>query len=198
MNVYKRYFRIKTGKLIVAVNNAEKTNKDARKSYKEILTEIGADTQYYQIKHKLHSFVFKENPDQKIYKRKGEGWYPKKNNKAGKIIAAKIESVVTVAPQDLLEIVGLQPNPTIFAHGKCYWPNLTVIPESQPIVYITVPWYDENPDKIEQYKKDNAKGIHGSQNLESLMWMPTKEMEEVKSWEVDKHIDEWNSKIKEK
>lgn len=194
MDIYRRYFRVTKGKLITAYNDAQKINKAAYKAYQEILSDIGAKPEYYQYEKKMVCFVFENQPDTKIYKRRDQGWYPKRNNKIGKELAIRIEAVVTKNVQSTLEVVGLTHLPTITGNGKCYWPSLTVVPESKPVLYVSIPWYDVDPEKMEQYKIDHD----GDQDLESLQWKPTEDMEEVKGWEVDKHIYEWNTSVKNK
>ena len=52
------------------------------------------------------------------------------------------------------------------------------------------------PEKIEQYKADRAAGKFSSRDLDAILWEPTADMIEVKKWEVDRHIDEWNESVK--
>jgi len=196
MEVYRRHFRVIKGPLIKAVESAKTLNDLAHKEYEDILSEIGAEPGYYHRNFELVSIVFKDAPDTKIYKRKDSGWYPKKNSKAGKQLAARIESVETKNLQDCLEVVGLSSSFSLFYGGYCHHSTLTVIPEKAPVLYVSVPWYDEDPSKVEQYKIDNGKGVMSDMNLDSILWEPTPDMEEVKGWEVDKHIEEWNDRVK--
>lgn len=196
MEVYRRYFRVTSGPLLDAVNEANETNKMAQESYSAILKEIGAKPGYYHRNQRLVSIVFDHEPDKNLYKKKDSGWYPKKNIKEGKLLAARIEEVKTKNIQECLEVIGLSNAPSLFGNGRCHCTTLTIIPEKSPVIYISVPWYDEDPAKIKQYEKDNKTGFHGDINLDSVRWKPTSEMKPVKSWEVDRHIEEWNEEIK--
>jgi len=196
MNVYRRYFRIESGPLFQAIDEAERINSYAQKAYGKIIEEIGAEPGYYHTDQRLFSLVFKGTPDRNLYKKKGKGWYPKKNIKKGKELAARIEDVKTKNVKECLSLIGLPNSPMIFTGSNCYYPTLVVIHEKCPVIYVSVPWYDEDPEKLDQYIKDNKAGVHCDTNLDSVRWKPTEEMKEIKSWEMDKHIDEWNEKIK--
>ena len=196
MNIYRRYFRVTGGPLVEAVRKAAQVNSAAHSEYQKILAEIGANPAYYQRRQKLVGIIFDTKPDSGIFMRsKGGGWYPKKNCSAGKKLAARIEAVKTIDPQSALKAVGLSDRPTIFFDSKCYWPTLTIIPEASPVVYVSVPWFDADPEKLKQYKSDRAAGICGYANYDAVLWQPTAEMAEIKNWEVDRHIDEWNEKV---
>ena len=198
MNVYRRIFRIQSGPLSDAVSELNLINKKASKSYVEILKEIGAEDSWYQVNGCLDCVIFKEAPDSSIYKRKGKGWYPKKNCKKGKDLAKRIESIETKNIKDLLETVGLSKFPSIYKNSKCYSSTIIDIPENIPVIYISVPWYDEDPEIIKEYKIKNTTGFSRDNNMDSILWEPTKDMEEVKEWEMNKHIEEWNEKVKAK
>ncbi len=198
MDVYQRYFRIKSGPLVDAVIEANQINADAVIEYQKILKEIGARPEFYHCGGRLVGVNFESRPHSGLFKRQTFGWYPKKNCRVGKELAAKIEAVKTKNPKMALKLVGLSDHPTLFGAGRCYSPSMTVIPEKPPVIYISVPWYDEDPDKIEQYKKDHEAGIRSDLNFESILWEPTSEMQEVKRWEVDRHVDEWNEKVRAK
>jgi hypothetical protein len=179
MTVYRRYFRITEGPLVEEYKKTEKINDKAHKEYSEILKEIGAEQRYYHQNFMLTCMLFSVYPDTKIYKRKDSGWYPKKNCRQGKEIAKRIESVETKNPDSCLEGIGLSYNsPEVFSGAKCYYNTLIVIPENKPVFYVSVPFNNED-------KKD-------------ITWEPSDEMQEVKKWEVEKHIEEWNDKVKNK
>ena len=146
----------------------------------------------------LVGIIFDGKVDRCVFKSVTYGWYPKKNCRSGKALYARLKSVKTKNTEDALELVGLSPVPSVFSENRCYSSASVVISEDNPIVYVSVPWYDEDPKKIEQYKKDNAAGIHSDRSLDSILWEPTPEMKEVKAWEFEKHVSEWNEKQKPK
>lgn len=195
MSVYIRYFKATSGPMVEAAKDAHRTNNEAIAEYRNILDEIGAKPGYYHREGRLVAFDFDKRPDQKVYKPQHGGWYPKANCKVGKEIIAKIKAVKTKNVQDALFLVGLSSTPTIFMNGRCYYSTLSFIPDDPPTVYVSIPWFDEDPEKIEQYKKDHAEGVRSEANFEAILWTPTPEMVEVKKWEVEKHIAEWNEKV---
>ncbi|MCL6272319.1 hypothetical protein M3P05_20595 [Sansalvadorimonas sp. 2012CJ34-2] len=199
MEKYTRYFRIAEGQLIDSVKECREINKAAHKEYAELLKKIGADEDYYHRDHKLVAMTFPETPDEKIFKRNKNvrnGWYPKKNCKAGKEIAQALESIKTKEEADCLDAVGLYNGPRIITAGYAYAATLLVIPSDPMVVFVTVPWYDENPQVLEEYKQEKAANTRDSMTLDALLWEPTPEMTEVKEWQCKKEIDEWNESLK--
>ena len=195
MSVYTRYFKVTQGPLIDAVVDANSVNGLAHKKYMEILGEIGASQRYYTRGGRMCGIVFKTTPDKKIFKETNHGWWPKKNCKAGKELCAKIQAVKTADVRDALRAVGLIGGcPVIFREGKAYYCTLVVIQETPPVAYVSVPWWDVDPEKMEQYKSSNADGKWFDANYDFVTWEPSPEMIEVKKWEVERHVYEWNSK----
>lgn len=192
MDIYRKYYRVTTGPLFDAFKAAQELNAEAHKKYVKLLDEIGATGKYYHHGRKLVGMLFDGVPDRNLFKKVRNGWMPKRNSKAAKEISDKFRAIKTQDPQNALELVGLTSHPSIFGDGRCYMPSLTIIPDEAPTAYISVPWYDEDPAKIEQYKKDKAAKTHFSSNLDAILWEPSPEMMPVKKWEVDRHIDEWN------
>ena len=195
--VYRRYFKVTEGLLVEAVQEAMAINAVARKEYSKILKEVGANPGFYHRGNRLVGMEFDEEPDKGVYKRvKNAGWYPKKNSSAGKELAARLEFIETRDIQECLRAVGLSPHPSIFADGKCYWPVLTVIPDTPPVVFVGVPWFDEDPEELANYEEDRVAIRRFDSSLDSLLWVPDPELVEVKRWERDRHIDEWNEKVR--
>ncbi|NCC68654.1 MAG: hypothetical protein EOM14_10780 [Clostridia bacterium] len=197
MQVYKRVFKVTSGKIIDAVVEDKAVNDLANKEYRAILEEIGAKLEYYQRDGRMCGIIFEGLPDRKVFKPLNKGWWPKKNCKAGRELCNKISAVKTVDKRDVLALVGLHGAfPRVISEGKGYYCSLVVIPEEKPVVYITVPWWDEDPDKVSAYKKRRDAGTEGNHNYDAILWEPTPDMEEVKMWELERHIDEWNSALK--
>lgn len=199
MNVYRRYFKVTEGPLIEAVQKAKIINDAAYEAYNEIGAELGAKPGYYAINNRLTGFMFDKAPSGEIFRKiKGGGYFPKKNNAIGKELVKRLDAVKTESSNAPLSMVGLSGErfPRLFGAGKVYYETIVVIPEHPPVVYISVPWYDEDPEKIEQYKADRATRNHINQNLDAILWLPTAEMFEVKKWTVDRHIDKWNESAK--
>lgn len=196
MDVYRRYFRVESGPLIEAVKEATEINQKARREYLMILQEIGARHEYYHNRGRLVGIIFDGKVDTCLFKLAKHGWYPKKKCKAGKDLAERLKAVKTKDIQEALSVVALPSHPTIFSGTTCYYPMLVVVPDNPITVYVSVPWHDADPEKVEQYKKDHAAGTCGDTNMDSITWKPTPEMKEIKKWEFERHITEWNEKVK--
>lgn len=195
MNTYTRYFKATEGGLLVAVKKSRAVNDKANAEYSKILDDLGAKSVYYQNHNRLVAMQFDE-PDTALYKRvKCGGWYPKLNNKHGRKINERILSVETSPTSGCLKEVGLSDSPTIFDGGRCYFPTITVIPAEQMTVIIGVPWYDEDPGKIAEYVKDREAGTCGSGNLDAVLWEPAGYLAEIKEWEVQKIISDYNDSV---
>lgn len=199
MDIYRRYFRVESGPLIDEIKAINKLNEVAHEAYIDILKDVdGATTdRYYHIDNRLTGIMFDSHPDSKVFKKTKHGWYPKQNCKAGKELVKRLKDVKTRSQANALNVVGLSSGPSLFGGGMCRYSTLAVIPEDPPVIYVSTPWYDEDPSKIEQYKKDKAAGTRGDANFDSILWEPSPDMVEVKKWELDRHIDEWNEKHKE-
>lgn len=199
-NIYRKYYRVTDGPLVDAVQAAKEINVAAHKAYVEILQEIGA-TAYCHRDGKLTGIRFKEEPDKYLFKKQKvrDGWYPKQNCKEGRELAARIKAVKTASVQGCLKTVGLCGTaPLIFGSDRAYYVTLIFIPDTPPVIYVSVPWFDADPQEIEQYKKDREAKTHFNHSLDFVStWNSTPHMIPVKEWEVQRHIDAWNSKVEE-
>ena len=199
MEKYTRYFKVTEGALIKAIKECREINKKADAEYVEILSKLGADKTYYVRGTRLVAMTFPEAPDSKVFKKNKntkDGWYPKKNCKAGREIAKALESVKTMDQGDCLKVFDLSSGPRIISGGFGYCATLVVIPSEPMVAFVTVPWFDEDPEVIEQYKKDRDAGKSRRHDIDAILWKPAPEMTEIKEWEVKKAIQEWNDSLK--
>lgn len=195
MNIYQRYFKVESGDLIADVLESIRINNQANDQYKLILDDIGALPKYYHIDMRVTSICFEITPDTNIYKRTEQGWYPKKNTKFGRDLHNKLRKIKVKPIDDSLRIIGLESFPTII-HGHTGYSSTIFYTPSDPIVcYVSVPWYDEDPKVLEEYLTDRNNGISFNCAYDHLLWEPTKDMIEVKEWEVKKAVDDWNSSL---
>lgn len=201
MNVYRRYFKVTTGPLVAALQQHREVMKQAHAEYEAICKEIGADVgKFYQRDGKLVGFIFSGNPgpDPMLFKEGNFGWTPRKNTKRGKAIAKQVDAVKTRDVKECLKAVGLANHlARIFSNSKAYGVTIIDIPDDTPWALIAVPWYDENPDTLAQYKVDREKH-HFNANLDAILWEPTPDMVELKEWQYKKEIDDWNESVKAK
>lgn len=189
MNVTRRFFRVTTGPVIRSVKNAQTINGAADTMYKRIISDIGANDTYYTRDHRLVAFTF-DKPDRNLFKKVGKGWYPKLNTKWGKSLDHRIRELhIDDVDKSVLTLLVLV-DKCIFTGRTLCRPTICVIPSDEPVVFVSVPWYDEDPAVVEEYKKSTKR----DGNLDMLLWTPPKELIEVKEWEVDKEIAEWNSR----
>lgn len=197
MDVYRRYFKVTTGPLVDAVKEANDINAEARKKYEALLKDLGAkSTKWYHNNNSLSGIIFDSVPDRGIYKKTKFGWWPKKNTKEGKVIHAKLEEIETRDLNSCLKVVNLDTWPRLFGNGRVYYAVLTVMPSDPLVAYISVPWYDEDPEKLRKYVEEKKTTVRGDINMDAILWEPTEDMVPVKKWEVDKAIDEWNESVK--
>jgi len=175
--------------------------KHAHAEYETICKEVGADVgKFYQRDGKLVGFIFSGSPgpDPMLFKKGNSGWTPRKNTKRGKAIAKKVDAVKTSDVKECLKAVGLANLfARIFSDSRAYGVTIIDIPDETPWALISVPWYDENPDTIAQYKIDRAEKKHMNGNIDAILWDPTPDMVELKEWQFEKEIDDWNESIKE-
>jgi hypothetical protein len=194
MNVYRRYFRVTEGPIVEDAKEVLSVNKKAQEEYSAILEEIGAcSTQWWQRGNRLVGIKFDHSPGNN-YKKINPGWYPKKNTKAGRELCKRLESIETREERFCLRSTKLGTLiPVLFGGGKAYGVAHVIIPSDPPVVYVSVPWYDEDPGVLSAYKNDKN---HISANLDHLLWEPTEHMRECKEWEYKRAIEEWNESIK--
>ncbi len=197
MNVYRRYFKATSGPMIDKIKESQSINIEANKKFSEILQELGACNEYYHREGKLIAMKFPGNVDQNKYKKMScGGWYPKRNTKYGRELHKRIDLVATSPETNSLSSIGLTTSPTIFSAGRCYFPSMTKIPSDPMVVFVSVPWYDEDPEAVELYKIDRELGRRGDGNIDAILWQPSDELVEIKEWEVTKAIEEWNQSLK--
>ncbi len=195
MSVYSRYFKVTAGPLIEAIQQVKELNQKARILYAEIVADVGAKPGFYVRDHKLVGFQF-DSADTSIYKKTGDGgWYPKKNTKAGKALNKRLDAIKTAPEERALRLVGLHEHPSIFMGNTAYCSTVIVIPSTPLVLFIQVPWYDESPDRMAEYIKDKEAGTSYNATLDALLWKPANDMNEVKKWEFEKAVDEWNESL---
>lgn len=197
MNIYRRHFRVNSGPLIDAIANHKAIQKQSNEQYKQIIQDIGANADYYVRCGKLVAFTFDNPPDQRLYKRVNNGWYPKKNIAFGRELDKRIKSVKTSDINDCLSIFGLYYGPSIIWGGRGHYPSIRVIPYWQgDVAIVSVPWYDADPVKLDDYRQKKEKSVCFDMTLDSLLWEPSTDMAEIKEWQAHKEIEEWNESVR--
>ena len=198
MNVYRKYFKSTKGKLVDEVLSIIDTQKQSRVKIKEVAKSIGASQEKWLVcRGKVCGFFFESDVDMGIYKRVDNGCFmPKKNTKIGKEVYAKLKLIPQPQIDDALEAVGLDCHFMGGVHdyssGRVHFPSLIFIPSTK-VVFVSKPWYDEDPEKLEAYKNNDS--AHDS-NMDSILWVPSNDMVEVKEWQMKKSISDHNESIK--
>jgi len=196
MAIYTRYFKITDGPLMDTYLDAIKINNNAHDEYKVILKDLGASNKYWIVDDKLSGIEFDGDVDRSLYKRVNKGWMPKKNTKKAKAINKKLTNVRTKSISSCLNTIGLHDHPALTSHNRWYKTTILAIPEKPPVIYITVPWKDVDPNELKEYQNKRSKGICMNRNMDHLLWIPHESMVEVKCWEFEKHLDEWNEYVR--
>ena len=199
-DIYRRYFRITEGPLVEEVKTATAINEQARAQYEEILKSIGAKTKEWIHRNDcIVGVCFEKAPDSSAWKKvKGfNAWWPKQNRKDGRELIKRFREVKPRNTKDCLKAINLNGNfPRIFGGNKCYYASITEIPTDPPVVFVVVPWFDVDPAELENYKANRDNGKRGDRDLDAILWEPTPEMVEVKHWQVEKEIEEYNASVR--
>ena len=199
MSIYQRYFRVTSGQLLDKVREIEAENDRNRESVMAFAQEIGATNMFSYRDGTVSGFEFKSSPDPTIWKQPNSFGHhmPRKNTAGGKAMLKRIQEMPRLLGiSEALKVVGLYADfPVMFGNGKGYISTLTGSGRLG-VLFISTPWKDVDPEVIDQYKRDNAAGIHSSAELEHLCWSPSPEMEEIERWEVEKGVAELNARLK--
>lgn len=68
-------------------------------------------------------------------------------------------------------------------------PVLRYLNKDKDVIIILVPWRDVPKKEMDQYKRDNKKGIYMSAELDYLQWEAPDFLTEIKEWEALKIIE---------
>lgn len=198
-NVYRRYFKASSEAIISTTKLSIEVNARAREEYQEILKDLEVkDNTYWQDSNKK-LIAFMPTKDLEKYRKVNhcKGFYPKQNTKFGKELHNRFQSVETIDPDN--KIIELSGNPReIEQDFRLSMPGVVILPYDVPVVFITVPWYDEDPAVVDEYKKTKEEGVFSRNRIESLLWTPPEGFKEVKEWEVDKAVTTYNDSLKDK
>lgn len=199
MSIYMRYFRVTAGPLLDKVREIETDNDRNRKAVLAFANDIGARNIFSYKDGTISGLEFEKTPDQSIWKQPNSfGHYmPRKNTAGGKEMLKRIQELPRLLGiSNALSVVGLYDSfPVMFGDRNGYCSTLTGTTKLG-VMFIATPWKDVSPEVLDQYKRDNAAGIHGSAELEHLCWVPTPEMQEIKRWEMEKEIEELNARLR--
>jgi hypothetical protein len=196
MSVYQRYFRFTDGPLIAEIDRIFDERIAAGKLYSDLSDKYGAVTAHtYDHSGSFAGFKFSlgNQPDKEVFRfvAKHRLWLPRKNVPAGKAVWAEIDRLPKPQPIDsVLSQVGLSTGfPDVWDGGKGYAPQIWGYGAPRNIWFVSVPWKDVDPAKLEAYQKEKAGGSHDSE-LEAFLWTPPSNWTEVKRWQIEKEVDE--------
>lgn len=195
MSVYHRYFRFTEGPIVEEIERLFELRIAAGKLYKTLADKYGAlAANSWESNGAFAGFQFASPPDKNVYRLlpKHRLWVPRKNVPAGKAIWADINQLPTPSPiEQALRLANLEPGlPMLTDGGRWYGPQLWGYGAPRNVWFVSVPWRDEDPSKIEAYKEANAKGKTFNRDLDALTWTPPSNWTEVKRWEIEKESDE--------
>lgn len=181
--VYRRFFEVVEGEFLKNVEQAIAINHSAMDAYMEIAKEIGAHSdRYYASEKNLIGFYFDKKPGD-TYKRVGPGaFYPKRNNKPGKALHERIAAIQVCNTYDYSPLGLAEDGRWVIVYGgTAYSCSTTFLPKTKR-VFVAVPWQDNDPDK-------HDRNPH-------MLWTPASHMVEMKEWEVQRAIDEYNEMMR--
>lgn len=195
MSIYQRYFRFTEGPVVEEIDRLFELRIAAGKLYKELADKYGAESaNSWEHSGAFAGFQFTTAPDKNVFRMlpKHRLWVPRKNVPAGKAIWAEIRGLPTPSPiEHALRFVDLEPGlPMLTDGGRWYAPTLWGYGAPRNIWFARVPWRDEDPAKMEQYKAARESRTHFDRNLDALCWTPPANWVEVKGWEIEKEQEE--------
>jgi len=190
--MHYRYFRIKDAASLQFIDDHFERVKAFREGMQPIKDEVGAENvMKYSDSGGFAGFVFPKGHavDREVYKEADGAWLPKKNCKVGRDLWARIKKVPTPGcVHDVLRLHGLSSQGPAITEGMRWYRN-AICGSVDAGYFAVIPWYDEDPAVIEQYKKDREAGTHMCGNLDQLLWTPPPEWVEVKEWEMKRDLD---------
>lgn len=196
MSVYQRYFRFTDGPLIAEIDRLFDERIAAGKLYSDLSDKYGAVTAHtWDRSGGFAGFKFSlgSQPDKAVFRfvAKHRLWLPRKNVPAGKAIWAEIDRLPKPRPIDsVLSQVGLSTGfPDVWDGNKGYAPQIWGYGAPRNIWFVSVPWKDVDPAKLEAYQKEKVEGSHDD-TLEAFLWTPPSNWTEVKRWQIEKEVDE--------
>lgn len=202
-NIYRRYFEIKDTATLARIAELSAARSSYHRAVLDFVESIGAKEAFTR-NEIVSGFSFTGDPDLGTWREGRDGWVPRKNTKAGKEMQARIDSLNSkgdVAPLDhALTICGLSPGfPVILdvARGVGCRVGLCGYGGEAPRWFASVPWFDEDPAKLAEYKAQRESGekrTHWSCELDHLCWEPPAEWVELKQWEVEKALSDFKEK----
>lgn len=126
-------------------------------------------------------------------------WFfvPRLNTPEGKALAEQVKALPPFPSWNtaLDAVPGLHHGfPAIIEGSTGYSPYVKFY--TKDLVLIAIPWRDEDPKKLEKYRKQHGtKGQREwSATMEYLLWTPPDWLHEIKEWEALKLIDEHKEK----
>lgn len=200
MSIYIRYFRFTDGPVADEIDRLQDLRSVAAIHADKVAKQVGGEFKTWQSTGSFAGFSFKETPCQKTYRilKKHGLWVPRKNTPEGKEVWSAIEQVPLPDPVDsALKLAELTPSfPALTGGGKWYAPSLWGYGKPTSIWFVSVPWMDMDPAKMEKYKLDKAEGTHHNSNLEHLQWEAPANWTEVKKWQIEKEVEEIDAAAK--
>ncbi len=189
--MYDRFFRIVGAKFIDELEEIYVEKEIRTKQLIALADELGAVATEYP-SGKFAGFSFQNMPDQHLFtKPKGGVCMPRGNTNAGKALLKRLKDLPSSRSLlDAFNSVGLdRGEATLIIGGRVRSCGLHWF-KAACTAYVSVPWYDEDPKVVEQYKKDKAKKVCSYMNLDHMLWTPPTDWTEIKEWEMLKEIDE--------
>ena len=199
--IYRRYFKVTSGPIAIAAKALVDNHEEVRAKYLEILSGIGAEENYWHSEHRLIGFT--PIGDKSMYRKvKDAGYYPKVKTKESRALRDRLRDVDKLVMRRHGEIMQMANEPSeIFSGMAIHFPTPTILNydnDSPLVVFISVPWYDEDPEVIAEARKNASLGNRLTGEIRALLWEPSTEMKEVKEWEVLKDIENFNNRNKAK
>lgn len=194
--MYYRHFKVTEGPLIDELKRLFVIRKENHAGLVKLADEIGSTGKWivYDATGTCAGFSFDKNPDPKVWREASDhaGYYvPRLNTNAGKEMRKRIDAIPKRPNfNDALTVIGVSEAWIPVDASRMACAGIRFASDNDNIAFIAVPWRDEDPAKLEQYKKDMEEDKRWDMELDHLLWTPHETMVEIKKWEMDKYIAE--------
>lgn len=207
MNVYIRYFEVKDESVLSKLAEFGDEARRVMREWQQQFSPDGLEVYFYE-SGAFAGFKPREGcplPEGSALTKPDKNGLrsPKKTTDAGKRLIERVNALPKRFPlaEDLLGDFGLKARVPIIvdaSRGVGYRCRAYFLGNVSAL-YVSVPWYDEDPEKLRNYRIDRAaEKATRSGVLDHLLWTPPETWREVKEWEMKRALEEHNAIAREK
>ena len=192
----RRYFKVESDKANQLLEEHNNKRSEIENKLRELKKDVGAEDVYKNSFGHIIGVSFKDEPDTvKLYKKVEHGlYYPRKNTAEGRELAKKFESIGSVPFVEKCGILELfNANKSLMSGMTLYSTSVHVIPNQA--IYISMPWCDVPLEELQRRKEKGQTDTALNSDIDAAAWVKPVELVEVKEWELQKVVDEYNDSL---